>query len=126
MLVCIFLVCVVFIITVIYVPCVMLVCYSMSYLCFCRRLSALQGMMEEAHKESLIIKDEKINTLELQLEESKNLTATLHRQLDTMQKEYQAYLDRSVRLTPENIVVTQISLVQDTATRPGLSLICHL
>lgn len=53
--------------------------------------------MEEAHTESLTIKDDKIRSLELHLEETKNLNATLHRQLDTMQKEYQSYLDRYVR-----------------------------
>ena len=53
-------------------------------------------MMESAHTESLAIKDEKIKTLELHLEEKENLNATLHRQLDTMQKEYQSYLDKYV------------------------------
>ncbi|KAF6038460.1 hypothetical protein EB796_003243 [Bugula neritina] len=58
------------------------------------RLKALQEMMEDARKQSLSIKEEKIKTLEQNLEETKNLNATLHRQLDTMQKEYQSYLDR--------------------------------
>ena len=65
---------------------------------FNSRLQALQSMMESAHTESLHIKDEKIKTLELHLEEKENLNATLHRQLDTMQKEYQSYLDKYVRL----------------------------
>ena len=65
---------------------------------FNSRLQALQSMMESAHTESLAIKDEKIKTLELHLEEKENLNATLHRQLDTMQKEYQSYLDKYVRL----------------------------
>ena len=52
--------------------------------------------MEDGHKESIIIKDEKIKALEEHLEETKNLNATLHRQLDTMQKEYQSYIERFV------------------------------
>lgn len=59
-------------------------------------MKALQEMMEDARKQSLSIKEEKIKTLEQNLEETKNLNATLHRQLDTMQKEYQSYLDRWV------------------------------
>jgi len=54
----------------------------------------LQDMMEEAHQKSLQIKDEKIKTLEQHLEESRALTNRLTRQLDTMQKEYQAFMDR--------------------------------
>ena len=56
-------------------------------------------MMEEAHKESLAIKDGRIATLEQHLEDAKTLNATLHRQLDTMQKEYQSYMDRYVTLS---------------------------
>lgn len=60
----------------------------------CSRLKALQELMEDSQKESLSIKDGKIKTLELHLEETKNLNATLHRQLDTMQKEYLLFLER--------------------------------
>ncbi|XP_067943697.1 girdin-like isoform X2 [Watersipora subatra] len=58
------------------------------------RLKALQHILEDGHREGLSIKDEQIKALEQHLEESKNLNATLHRQLDTMQKEYHTYIER--------------------------------
>ena len=75
-----------------------LIVYYLNFILFLfnSRLQALQSMMESAHTESLHIKDEKIKTLELHLEEKENLNATLHRQLDTMQQDYQSYLDKYV------------------------------
>lgn len=76
-------------------------------------------MMEEANKESIAIKDKKIATLEHHLTETRNLNSTLHRQLDTMQKEYQAYMDRrKEEATPSSTTIT----VQPTSGKQSSSI----